>query len=235
MRSTAFAAALVLLTATAAPLAVPVAGAEGAPTVGEQARAAIRAWASEHGADADLLLAQTITLAMPGADGEVELTIDQFLDRLDGAAVQGGGAAGLPLVTAGDILHVYVNLRFFGSALAYDVHTSRTIPSTPPVVLPPPATPLFFDVGGPARNVEGSYLFGAHTAGTLVGSNADTSGNLPLLSSALVTDRAISFGGHALVAQGEACIFGIICIAAGLMLATGVAGWDGGFDVPRLP
>ncbi|HVM45741.1 MAG TPA: hypothetical protein VM582_07370, partial [Candidatus Thermoplasmatota archaeon] len=206
-----------------------------APTAADALRAALRDALDARGLDAEAFFAAPAELARVDAHGVETRTTMAFDDALEalagGLPAPGVAPPGTPHATVGDVLHVYANLAI-GSALGYVVTRSAVAPSTPPVFLPPPATPLFFDVGGPLTQVKGSYAAGIHTVGTLVGSNADTRGNLPVVSSGLAGDTRIDFLGHAVVAQAQACLFGI-CLAAGSLLGDGAMAWDG--SAPPIP
>lgn len=218
----------------AAALIVPTLALAEAPlTAEDQLRAAARDAIIAHGGDPALFFAAPVELVTLGADGvetRETMTFDALLSKIASGLPAPTVVPGGPRVTAGDFLHIYLNVRV-GNALGYAVRQSAVVPATPPVVLPPPATILAYDAGGPLRQVTGSYLVGLHSVGTLVGSNADTQGNLPVVNAGLVSDGAIDFTGHAQVAQGQACIFGL-CIASGTMLATGVSAWDRSAPAP---
>lgn len=192
----------------------------------------------QEGLDPAVFFAAPIEMETFGADGTVDtytITYGELLDRL-APGPQRGGPAGTPHLTAGDIVHFYVNIAV-GNALGYKVTQSALAPATPPVVLPPPGTGLAYSVGGPMKNVRGAYLVGYHTAGTVLGSNVDTDANgpyLPVVDGTMVPDTRIDFVGHAVVSQTQVCFFGL-CIAVGMMIADGVASWDDQVAFPAVP
>lgn len=213
--------------------------AAGAPSSAESAsmRALVAERIAQEGLDPEMFFAAPLEMEVIAADGTastVTAPLGELLDRFD--APMRGGFAGGPHVTAGDMLHAYVNIRA-GNALGYQVTQSALAPATPAVVLPPPATVLLFEAGGPVKNVRGSYLIGFHSVGTAIGSNVDTDASgpyLPVVSGGFVLDTRIDFVGHAAVAQGQVCFFGL-CIATGGLLGDGVSDWSGQVPVPTVP
>ena len=232
IRITAVGAMTALITMAVAP------GADATPaTETSGLRLLVAAEARAAGVDPNRLFAGTITVGRPTAKGTLEpvaLTVGEALDQLSafaGAGTRESGPAGTPEVVVGDTLHAWASAGSGSQLLT--VTESALVPATPPVLLPPPATVLAFDVGGTLKHIVGDYEFGAHTAGTLAGSNVDTAPGasngapvwLPVVSSGLVTDTSIDFLGHAILVQGEFCIFGY-CVAVGGLLGDGVMLFD---------
>lgn len=223
---------LVLLTA---PL-LPVAVAEEPTSFADRARALLMAEVQAYGLDPQVFLDAPLEFEVPQADGSTRtftITVADALARFDGPVVDAGGVAGTPELTVGDVVHLYLNIRF-GNARAYQVSQSALVPSTPFVPVPP----VFIEYGGPVKNVKGSYLIGVHTVGTVVGSNVDTAASgpyLPLVHAGLVADRKIDFVGHGIPREAQFCFFGL-CVAIGLLLGDGVIAWDtNAVDFPRVP
>lgn len=225
---------LALAVALVAPVTSP-ALAEDRSSVADMFRARLVEEVVAYGLDPEVVLNTPATFEMPDGDGTtrmVTVTPNELIDMLTrGATVDGTGPAGTPETTAGDLVHTYVNVNYGSSARAYQVSTS-SVPATPAVYPPSPASGLVFDVGGPTYNVKGSYLIGAHTAGTYLGSNVDTADPagplpvyVPVVTGGAVFDTQIDFAGHAQVFEYESCFWGT-CIAFGFMIATGVAVWD---------
>ncbi|HVE94628.1 MAG TPA: hypothetical protein VNB24_06875 [Acidimicrobiales bacterium] len=236
--------ALFALSALVSTAAAPPAPATSAPL--STLRQAVAAEARAVGIDPELVFAATISVGQPQADGtmkSVEANVGALLDELSalgGSSSRGSGPAGTSEVVVGDTLHVWVAAGSGSQLLS--VTDSALVPSTPPVILPPPATTLAFDAGGPVRHIVGDYDFGLHTVGTVLGSNVSTdSGSgapawLPVVSGGFVQDNSIDFLGHALFVQGQACFFGF-CFAAGALLGDGAVLFDNTFPLalPSIP
>jgi hypothetical protein len=216
-------------------LAAPAVAESG--SLAERWRGLVEDAARQHGVDPARLFAAP--MAWEGDLQGLPRTLGEALDAfgaLPSPAPRAPGVAGTPELMVGNTVHLYTNVAL-GNALGYQVRNSALVPATPPVVLPPPATPLFFEAGGPLRSIKGSYAAGLHTAGTVAGSSVDTAASgpfVPVLTSGLLADNRIDFLGHATYAQGQACF--IICVAAGGMAADGVALWDAaGYSLPAPP
>lgn len=213
---------------------VPAAPAEGA-ALDATLREQVREIALAHGIAPDDLLAAAIVIETVGIDGTVtseSTTIEEWIRSLPQATI-GNGVGGSPHMTAGDFLHLYINVAS-GNALGYHVQDSFLVPHTPAVVAP--GIPLYH-VGGPLRHVSGTFALGLHTVGTVIGSNVDTHGSgpyLPVVDGDLVADSSIDFLGAAEMSQGQTCFFGL-CIAVGTMIADGVANWDGEVPLVSVP
>jgi hypothetical protein len=228
---------LTALTALAALVAMAVAPGAGATATTQPSdlRIAIAAKARAAGIDPVQLFAGTVTVPRPQADHTfklVETTVGQALDELSalgGSSSRDAGPAGTPEVAAGDTAHFWSAAGSGSQLLA--ITQSAVVPATPSVVLPPPATILAIEYGGPLTHIVGDYDFGLHTAGTLAGSSVDTGPGaptpvwLPVVSAGAVSDTAIDFLGHALFFQDEFCIFGY-CVAFGGMVADGLMIFD---------
>lgn len=241
IRVTTFAA----LGALVAMAVAPGAGATTA-TPPSDLRVAIAAKARAAGIDPAELFAGKITVGKPQADRTLKpvvMTVGEALDELDrlaGSSTRDSGPAGTPEIVAGDTLHAWVAVGSGSQLLS--VSESTIVPATDPIILPPPATFLAFDVGGPVKHIVGSYDFGLHTAGTLAGSNVDTAPGastpvwLPVVTTGVVQDTSIDFLGHAAFFQAQFCLFGY-CIAAGGMLADGVMLFDNNLPLglPSIP
>lgn len=225
---------LILLTAPA--FAAPtIASASEAPTLADDIRALVEAEATAAGVPAAAVYAEPIELTTYHSDGSTSvetMRFDEAIEWLVGEAPAASGVGGTNELTVGDFMHFYANVAI-GDARGYHI-TRSSLPDTPPVVLPPPATTVAYVIGGPTYNVKGSYLLGAHTVGSTIGSNVDTADDgpwIPVATSGAVFDNSIDFIGHAAIAQGQACIFGI-CFAIGVMMADGAAQWDPTLDTP---
>lgn len=240
----------VRITAVAAlASSVLLAGAPGAGAASSQPprlREVVAAKARLAGVEPSALFSGRLTVGRPQKDHTlklVEVSVGQALDELDaalGSSTKESGPAGTPEVVVGDTLHAWVATGSGSQLLA--VTDSALIPATDPVLLPPPATILAFDVGGPVRHIVGDYDFGIHTAGTLAGSNVDTAPGastpvwLPVVTTGIVQDNSIDFLGHAAFFQSQFCLFGF-CIAAGGLLGDGVMLFDNTLPLglPSLP
>jgi hypothetical protein len=238
-------AAAILAMALVLPAA---AGAQGSHTA-ERLRARIAREARAAGLDPSWVMSHPLTLRVLHADGResrTTVTVEQVIERIALRATLAAPVAGPAEVTAGDLIHLYANACFpCASAELYTITTSAVVPATPPVLLPPPATPLFFDAGGPLTQVKGGgWIIGTHTAGTVVGSNVDTGTGapapwpvwLPVVTTGVLADTSIDFIGHAAVAQGEFCAFSF-CLAAGALVGDGLALFDdtSGASIPTIP
>ena len=230
-------------------LGLPAAGGATSSSA-EAAGATIADAARRAGIDVSQLMTEQVTITTSYPDGRTAQTKASLAHAIDAVARAQASAvppvAGPAELNAGDLLHVYAKYCFpCASALGYAVSTSAVVPATPPVLLPAPATALFFDVGGPLTQVQGGgWLIGIHTVGTVLGSNVDTGSGapapfpvwLPVVTAGLVTDTSIDFIGHAIVAQGEACLL-TFCIAVGTMVGDGLTLFDNTAPVslPVLP
>lgn len=226
----------ITLILSAALLVLSSVGGAAAPAAEASAREIVADEARRLGIDPEEVFAHPITLDFVLPDGgaaSMTLPFGEVLDRALGSAPM-AGVAGTPELSAGDFVHIYINIAA-GDALAYDVSAS-SVPATPAFSDP---QRLFIEYGGPTYNVKArDYSIGFHTAGTVLGSSVDTHESgpfVPVAHSASIVDTSLDFVGHGLIGQGQFCIFGI-CFATGVMQADGVTKWsDATADLPRLP
>lgn len=177
------------------------------------------------GVDPAPFLAAQVQLDLLGVE---PMPLGDALDRLERLVpvAHAGGPAGTPAVTAGDFIHVMMQIG--SDPQGYHVSASQVVPSTPPLFT---TEDDFFDVGGPLLTIQGDWSSnggGWHTVGSMIGSNVDTSEEgpfVPVLTTGQVHDDGIDFRGHALVYEDRVCMFGF-CILVGSLIATGVAVWD---------
>jgi hypothetical protein len=198
--------------------------------------------AEAQGHDAQALLARPQTIEHHDENGQhhsppmsLSAAIDEIFQDLH-MAIPTNGIAGTNELVIGHTLHLWIYLGD-DPIPGYEIHNSQFIPHTPPISAPPAVE----DPGGPTRNVKGSdWTLGLHVAGLgeAVGISTHETGPYPNPDThlAFLPDARIDFIGHATIDQTMDCSFGF-CLGTGLMIANGIAQFDGdeGVEFPLLP